>query len=174
MKKANIHPLIQNINISQEVKRYFNRLEFYEIIEDAILLSTASHEINECMENRWSFGVELKYCNANDILAFYHAIIDARKQYLVHNNIYTKMIFYTWYDIMSGNFYFSIIPKNWPKLLPDQELPFGCTVNKVDKLEDIISNFVNDPHKGRIPIDELEEVDPSDDYGDEEDPKNIY
>jgi len=57
------------------------------------------------------------------------------------------MVFYTWYDPMSGNFYFSIIPKNWSKLLPDQELPFGCTVNKVNKLECIISNFVNDPYK---------------------------
>ena len=81
------------------------------------------------------------------------------------------MVFYTWYDEMSGNFYFSIIPKNCPKLLPGQELPFGCTVNKVDQLEDIISNFVNDLYKGRIPMDELEEVDPSDDYVDEEDPK---
>ena len=172
VKKAKIHPLIQNIKISEKVKSYFNRLEFYEIIEYAVLLSTASYAINECMENQWSFGVELKYCNASDILAFYRAIIGARKQYLIDNNIDIKMIFYTWYDPISGHFYFSVIPQNWSKLSPDQELPFGCTVNKVKKLEDIIANFVNDSYKGRIPIHKLEEVDPSEDTENDEDPKS--
>ena len=72
---------------------------------------------------------------------------------------------------MSGRFYFSIIPKDWSKLRPDQELPFSCTVNKVSNLGEIISNFINDPCKGVLKLDELEEVDPSE-YGDEEeDPK---
>ncbi len=165
-----IHESINNINISKKVKLYFNRLAFYEIIEDVVLLSTASNEINECIENQWSFGLELKYCNPNDILAFYHAILNSRKKYLMNNNISMQMIFYTWYNPMSGRFYFSMIPKNWPKLLPGQELPFGCTVNKVDQLEEIISNFVHDPYKGRIPIDALEE-DSLDDCVKEEDPK---
>ncbi|WP_341758098.1 hypothetical protein [Candidatus Tisiphia endosymbiont of Ditula angustiorana] len=46
------------------------------------------------------------------------------------------------------------------------------TVNKVDKLEDIISNFINDPYKGRIPIDELQEVYPVEDVEDNEYPKS--
>jgi hypothetical protein len=171
--KQKIHPLIENINISEKVKRYFNCLEFYEIIEDAIVLSTISHEVDECEENRWSFGVDLKYCNTKDLLAFYQSVMDARRQYLILENIKTKMIFYTWYDPMSGYFYFSIIPANWSKLLPGQELPFGCTVNKVDKLENIISNFINDPYKGIIPMDQLKEISLSEALKseDEEDPK---
>jgi len=70
------------------------------------------------------------------------------------------MIFYTWYDDMSGNFYFSLIPINWTKLPEGKELPFGCIINKVEFLDDIIEEFVNDPYKGVIPISSLVDVDP--------------
>lgn len=164
-----IHPLIDLIDVSDEVKLYFTKLEFYEIIEDKIEFSTPSQEIDECRKNQWSFGVDLEHCNAEDIALFYKSVISGRRKYLSDNNIHTKMIFYTWYDPMSGNFYFSLIPENWSKLPSGQELPFGCTVNKVNDLEDIISNFINDPYKGIIPMDELVEV--SEDDDEEDDPK---
>jgi hypothetical protein len=165
----NRHHLIEKMNISEQAKYYFDKLKFYEIIEDALVLSTTLHKVNECMENQWSFKVELEYCTENDILVFYHAIIDARRQYLVINNVDIKVFFYTWYDSMSGNFYFSIISQNWKKLSPSQELPFYCAVNKVSNLEDIIQKFVNDPYQGRIPVEELQEVD---NESDDEDPEN--
>jgi hypothetical protein len=157
------------MNVSSQVKRYFHRLEFYEILEDPIILSDESREINECRENRWSFGVNLNRCNKGDILAFYHAIIDARRKYINEHKIKTKLVFYTWYDPMAGNFYFSIIPQDWPELDPGQEFPFGSTVNKVKSLDIIIENFINDPYKGAIPIEEFEEVDLLEESPEEED-----
>jgi len=35
-KNSEIHPLINTINISDKVKRYFTKLEFYEIIADHV------------------------------------------------------------------------------------------------------------------------------------------
>lgn len=166
--KTNIHPLIDKMNISDNVKYYFNKLKFDEIIKDDIVLSNPAKEVNECLQNRWSFAVDFKYCNMNDLLVLYQSIIDSRRDYLIQNKIEIKMIFYTWYDSMSGNLNFSLIPQNWSKLLPDQELPFGCAVNKVNKLADIILNFINDPYKGAIPIDEFKVGDLQDDDDDDQ------
>ena len=79
-----------------------------------------------------------------------------------------NLIFYTWYEL--GDFYFSMIPQDWRLLDLGEELPFGCTVNKVDDLKVIIQNFVNDPEKGAIEFSELQDVYKDDDEDD--DPKN--
>ncbi|MCZ6886496.1 MAG: hypothetical protein O7C59_04780 [Rickettsia endosymbiont of Ixodes persulcatus] len=86
-----------------------------------------------------------------------------RKNFLEKNYINKKMIFYTWYDPMSGNFYFSIVPKDWKKLPQDKEVPLGCIVYRAETIDDIILEFINDKYKGRIPLDELTLVDPSED-----------
>jgi len=80
-KKIPIHPLIEELDISNKVKRYFNKLEFYEIIEDYIVFSDKLKEIDEARANCWSFKVELKFCEINDIKAFYLAIISARRKF---------------------------------------------------------------------------------------------
>ena len=74
---------------------------------------------------------------------------------------------------MSGNFYFSLIPINWTKLPEGKELPFGCIINKVEFLDDIIEEFVNDPYKGVIPISSLVDVDPLE-KDDEENVENTH
>ena len=85
------------------------------------------------------------------------------------------MIFYTYYDYMSGGFYFSIIPKNWFQLPEGKELPFDCVINKVETLDAIIDKFVSDPCKGVILLSETVLVDPSEeDEDDEGDFKNSY
>jgi hypothetical protein len=65
----NIHPSIRKLNISEKAKVYFNKLEFYEIIEDPIVLSTKDNRINEYSENRWSFRVDynFKLCTKKDL-----------------------------------------------------------------------------------------------------------
>ena len=75
---------------------------------------------------------------------------------------------------MSGNFYFSLIPINWSKLPKGKELPFGCIINKVKSLDDIIEEFVNDPYKGVIPISSLIYVDPSEEEDEEENIENTH
>ena len=69
------------------------------------------------------------------------------------------MVFYTWYDDMSGCFNFSLIPANWSKLPKEKELPFGCITNKYKCLDEVVEEYVNDPYKGRIPESEFTEVD---------------
>ena len=168
-----IHPLIQKLQISDRAKRHFHELELYEIIEDKVFLSNKDHEVDEAMENYWRFQVDFKYCSDKEILAFYQSVIQARSQYLIKNTIKEKMIFYAWYDAQSGNLCFSIIPQNWKKLHLDQTLPFGCTINQVDSLNKIIEKFVQDEYKGTIPLNDLEDIDLSqEDAFQEDDPKN--
>ncbi len=151
-----MHHLIQKLNISDQSKIYFNSLELYDIIKDPIVLSDKATDIDECLANHWSFNVDLKYCDKDDLKAFYQAIIENRKSYLLANKIDLKMIFYAWCDNLPGNLNFSIIPQNWSKLPKGKELPFGCTINKVESLDKIIEDFTNHPHQGVIKLDSLQ------------------
>lgn len=170
--KKHIHPLIQVMNISDKTKAYFDKLEFCDIIEDPIIMECEANDIDEAQANCWRFSVRLDCCSKEDIRAFYQVVMAARKQYLLDNNIEQKMVFYTWYDEMSGNFYFSLIPVNWAQLPDGKELPFGATINKYNSLDEVIAQFVNDRYKGVLPLDEFTEIDPatiSDDEDDDED-----
>lgn len=165
-----IHPLINELNVSGRTKSYFNQLELYDILEDP-MICTDEDGVDECIENRWSFGVELDYCNKEEIYEFFQSVIKSRQKFLQDNKIKIPMVFYTWYDEMSGNFYFSTIPENWSKLRKGKDLPFGCDINKVKTLNDIIDNFIHDEYKGVIPFDEFEIVDSSEDDEDDSEPE---
>ncbi len=160
--KVDIHPLIDNLNIEVETKKYFTQLELNELIDDKIELSSDSLDIDEASQNWWKFKVDLDHCNVNDIKILFAAILESRKSYIKNHLTDVNLIFYAWYDYQSGDFNFSIIPKNWSKLEVDQELPFGCSINKVEEVDLIIAKFVDDPYKGVIPMEDLEDVDPED------------
>ena len=166
MKNKNIHNTLQKLNVSNLVKCYFNSLEFDEIIDSPLVTSTKLLKIDESIENLWSFSVDLKYCTEDDILIFYESIINARKANLVKNNINEKMIFYTWYDELSGCFYFSSIPVGWKNLKPGQVLPFDCLIHKAEILQKIVSNFSTDQYRGKIPMGELKLLEQSDSFDD--------
>ena len=46
-----MHPLIKELKISNKTKTYFNKLEFYEIIDAPVFLSNKDNEINEAISN---------------------------------------------------------------------------------------------------------------------------
>ncbi|MCC8372171.1 MAG: hypothetical protein LN568_05530 [Rickettsia endosymbiont of Pseudomimeciton antennatum] len=156
----NIHPSIKKLNISEKAKVYFNKLEFYEIIEDPVVLSTKDNRINEYSENRWSFRVDynFKLCTKKDLKAFYEAVIAARAKDLTTNHPGVKMIFCAWYDDMSGNLYFSLTQNQWE----------NYNINKVTSIDNIIQDFIDGPDRGVIPMVRLETVDPNDQYEDDD------
>lgn len=165
-----IHPTIEKLKISKKAKVYFTKLEFFEILEDPIILSTFEKKIDESLKNLWSFKVDRKLKNftKDDLKIFYEAIIEHRAEFLRKNYPEFKMIIYTWYDDMSGNFYFSLIPTSW------ERLPFGCKIKKVKYLDDIIQEFIDDPYKGVIPMAELIDLDPLTEEEDDEEFYNNY
>lgn len=71
------------------------------------------------------------------------------------------IVFYTWYDSMTGNFYFSLISSDWKGLAKDKQLPFSCNVNLVTSLYHILNEGMHDPYKGLIPLEEIKILDQS-------------
>jgi hypothetical protein len=156
MKKIKtLHPIIEKMNVSEKAKSFFNKYEFYEIIEDPIATYEGDKEIEEHMKNRWSFKVDLKYCAKDDILDLYHEILKSRREYIKENNIKKKLLFFTWYDSMSGSFYFSIISKKNDEDSTYSELPFDCTLEKVQSIEELVQIYIDDSYKGVIPLSEI-------------------
>jgi hypothetical protein len=151
-KMKQIHPLIQGLNVSYKAKLYFNICQFHEIIEDKIVLSTKEYQADEAQENCWSFKIDLEYCTPADVEEFYRALISARIQSMKKQYIQEDLIFYSWYDSASGNFYFSLIPHTLGKL------PFGCAIRQVASIKAIIQEVIEDKYRGSIPIDEFIEV----------------
>jgi len=128
--------LITDLPLSETAKAYFNDFELYEILEKPIII-----------------------CDNDDIEKFFEAILHSRKKYISDSGIKKKMIFYTWYDQMSGQICFSVIPVDWSKMPFGKDLPFRCKVSNVEKLEDIIEEHEEDNYRGSIPMDELNMLD---------------
>lgn len=151
---SNIHPSIRKLNISEKAKMYFSELEFYEIIEDLIIFSTKDNRINEYSKNRWGFRVDynFKLCTKKELKTFYEAVIAARAKDLTTNHPGIRMIFYTRYDDMSGNLYFSLTQNQWK----------NYNINEVTSIDNIIQDFIDDPDRGVIPMVKLEVIDLND------------
>ena len=160
-RKNNIHPLIEELALSYETKLYFNDLKLYEIIADEIVISSNDIVIDEDRVNCWSFSVSSRFVTKSDLYELYRAIMSSRSLSLSNQEIDKNMIFYTWYDPMSGNFYFSLISSDWKGLPKDKQLPFSCKVNRVTSLDHILNEGLNDPYKGVIPLEEIKILDQS-------------
>ena len=147
-----IHPLIDELAISKKAKNYFNKLEFYEIIEDPIVINSKNTKV--C--NQWSFdlGNNSTKFTKQDIKIFIEAVIIARTNFLVTNSPNVKMVFYFWYDDMNGNFYFNLVPLN------DEYSANENTVNSIDEIID--DYFAKDACRGIIKFANLIEIDPND------------
>ena len=150
--KTYVPPIIDNLDISKRAKIYFNKLELYKIIENPIILDLKN--IKTC--NQWSFGLgaDLTKFTKRDIKIFIEAVIKARTKYLEQYHAGVHMIFYFWYDDMSGNFYFNLI------CLSDE---YSTKENTVKSIDDIINDFfADDACRGIIKFANLIDVDPDD------------
>jgi hypothetical protein len=146
-----IHPVIDSLKLSDNAKKYFSHLEFYEIIEDTVIINLPEkNNINEALENQWSFAVEENFdlFTKTRFESIFLAVIQARSGYIKAKYPNVQMKFYTWYESISGNFYFSLISKK------EQRLPFGCAIHMYDSLDNVIQEFIDDPYKGKIPLSE--------------------
>ncbi len=152
-----IHPLIQDLNLSEGAKVYFHEQKFHEMIQSPVAVSTANDPVNEATENWWGFSMpnDFEHFLQDNLKVFYGAVIDARSKFLKQHHPGLKMIFYTWYDAMAGNFNFSLVN------VKEEKLPFGCNIKMASSLGEIWQEFIEDPHKGLIPWEELKISEPS-------------
>jgi hypothetical protein len=154
----NIHHTIDILDISTKAKKYFNSLEFYEIIEDSIVVNLYNDKkINEAKENLWSFAVDYEsgLFTKQDLKKFIKGLVSIRAKYLKENYPKHQMLFYTWYESISGNFYFSLISNS-------QQLPFSSNISKLESLDFLIEEYIRDPYKGKIPLSECTLIESND------------
>lgn len=162
-----IHPIFSNSNISESAQRYFTDKKFEEIIEDKIFVSADSDINEEAQKNWWTLSVNKNDCLKDDIIELFNLIISTRKKFLNSHHKNIKMIFYAWYDEQDGHLCFSLVQDKYEKL------PFGCIVNKVDKLEAIIQHYFDDDTPGFIPWSELKEINITEEQELEDRPKYL-
>jgi hypothetical protein len=157
-----IKPL--NIFCGKE-QRYLPYKEFYKIMQDHVYINKINDQFDETRKNYWTFELDNDplQCKKENIKNFYTEIISARSNFIKTNYPNLKMVFYTWYE--QWQFRLSLTQIHWGKL------PFECDVKKVESLDDVIQDFIDDPYKfGIIPFENLTEV--TDNDNDEEFLKN--
>jgi hypothetical protein len=134
---------------------YFNELSNY--ISDPIYLTDRTDEVRQEIEyNCWYLGATfdiIAQATITDFLEFIQKVKESYKNQLNNSQFDIDLIFYLWFDEMTGQLCFNFINSNHDKL------PFACKLKHTDKQEEIIDKFRNSKYLEGIPHDELEEID---------------
>jgi hypothetical protein len=99
------------------------------IFNDSLCLSgEQSHEI---YYNMWCISLEgdiTKNITLEQLKCFVDTLIENREQQLKNINFYKSVVFYMWFDVITGDV---------------KSLPFGCKVRLNNTSESILNNFIN-------------------------------
>jgi hypothetical protein len=142
-----------------------------EVAADEIVVNAADIKA-ECFPNMWSFSLSFEMAEATtiqDVKDFVLKIVRARADQLQERGFPPKsMVFYCWHDEQAAQLRFSLVSAS------HGHLPFGATLQSVEKLETIIGSWFNNPYLEGIPWDEFVEVDPNDLEPEDEDEGEPY
>ena len=84
------------------------------------------------------------------LLSFVVSLRNIIRERLHNNNISSSATFYMWFDEMAGQLRFNMLSGHVV------QLPFGCHVEKISSVEQIIDAFLSSRYLHGIPADELE------------------
>ncbi|WP_205690294.1 hypothetical protein [Chengkuizengella sediminis] len=128
--------------------------ELEEIIEDNIFIGNTIDDLDEeISQNNWSFSMTqelVQEFTVDDLKNFFDRLLKNRKNQILNANSKHGMIFYAWFEWQSGRLLFNLISDLHPKL------PFGGKYKVVEKIETIITEFLNYPYHNGISIIEIE------------------
>ena len=109
---------------------------------------------NESGENMWSFSLTPEQAAAlvpEQVETFVRDVLAARSQKLAAT-ARGPMLFYCWHDEMAAQLRFSLVSKG------DGGLPFGCEVERVESLSEIVRPFLSSRYHGGIPWSEFRDI----------------
>ena len=133
---------------------FFNELSHQ--ISDPIYLTDKTDEINEEIKfNFWTISASpeiISQTSSIDYLEFIQRVKDEYKNQLNNSRLEIDLIYYLWFDEMSGQLCFNFINSN------HATLPFNCKVEKAETPEEIINHYLQITNHGLIPWDELKEI----------------
>jgi hypothetical protein len=141
---------VRHLSISPKAKDYFFTIGLNDILNDGIKIKRPISVNKTLEENRWSFSVNPELCSHKDLVVFFTALFQSRREALKTLRIKEDLFFYSWYDALSGYFYVSLHPGKSVKDLVISEKPV-----MVKDFDSLVSVFYKDPYKGSIPIEEI-------------------
>lgn len=140
---------------------FFNDLSSH--ISDPIYLTDKTDEVNEEIKyNHWALTIPSDVINqisTADFLEFIEKVKDNYKCQLNNSKVNIDLIFYLWFDEMSGQICFNFINSNHDRL------PFGCKLKYTDRPEEVVDEYLkSNYHDQIIPWDELQTVETTEEF----------
>ena len=144
--------------------QYFKDLEI--IKQDKIYIGSSKGELNkEIRNNFWSISIEndlLKHIKTEDFVLYFNEVIANRKTQIKESLEEQGMIFYLWFDVMANQLRFNLISDF------HEQLPFGCELHEIEKIEGIIDEFLKSQTNQRMILEEINEEQTDEEQIDEE------
>jgi hypothetical protein len=145
------------------------------ILSEPILITgdMKSHE-REIEQNMWAISladITPVGITHEKLVSFVVSLRNIIRKQLQNNNISSPVTLYMWFDEMAGQLRFNILSGHIV------QLPFGCHVEKVLSVEQIIDVFLSSRYLHGISADELEPdawIDEQDDDDDEQYTLPVY
>ncbi len=148
--------------------------ELDEIIEDKLFIGDSMDDLdNEISQNTWSISMSQELANeftTEDLKSFFNHVQNNRKEQILKYSDH-NMIFYVWFDWLSGQLRFNLISDFHKKL------PFGGKYKIIENIELILNEFLQFPYHDGLPIIEIEEEAEEDEVEEDEEnfePLNVY
>jgi len=132
--------------------------ELQEIIEDKMYIGNSIEDLeSETSQNMWSISMSQQLANefttVDEIKDFLCKVINKRSEQLSESNSKNGMIFYLWFDKLSGRLRFNLISDIHLKL------PFKCEIQTIEVIDSIINEFLTYPYHDGIPFEEATDED---------------
>ena len=119
--------------------------DYQDIIKDELIVGSLKNELR----NSWSIYISENELPTEEVFcAFISLVIENRTEQLPMD---TAMWFYCWVDEMAGQFRFGIVSQTY-------DLPFGCKLNFVQDLKNIVNRYLTLEHAPGVPFAELQET----------------
>ncbi|WP_391122519.1 hypothetical protein [Psychrobacillus sp. L3] len=134
---------------------FFQSLE--EIVVDPLFIGNNMQDIaEETANNTWSMSISKELATeivVEDFMDFFRRVMTNRREQIRGSNNRDGMLFYIWFDWQSAQIKFSLISDY------DTNLPFGCEIEIIHKLEPIIWEFLRFPYHDGFRFEEVRDDD---------------
>ncbi|KRE50589.1 hypothetical protein [Paenibacillus sp. Soil522] len=146
--------------------------ELDEIVEDKMFIGNGIEDLEEeISQNTWSISMSQQLANEFTVIEmrnFFCKVISNRGEQIGKSNCKNGMIFYVWFDWLSGRLRFNLITDIHTKL------PFKCKIERLENIDSVINEFLTYPYHDGIPFEEATDDDEGIKEDTEVDPLNVF
>jgi len=134
--------------------------EFFENIDEILyakiyLTDSLDDLLNEMVANHWHLNIDsktVKNIEKQELNDYIKRVIENRKSQLKKSTMEINLVFYAWFDKLSGNLHFNLINSKHKKL------PFSSNINFVYSINNIIEKFLDSDYQDYLEKSSWEEL----------------